>query len=828
MGRRGLKSVSHLAWASVVDRLLTKVFANDCGMKVSQNSERNGLRVAVLDMQPIDPPVGGGRLRLLGLYHGLGESINVRYVGSYDWQGEPFRRHHLTSSLEEIDVPLSDAHHAEASRLALEAKGKVVIDIAFPRLAHLSPEYLAEAMSAVEWADVIVFSHPWVFPLVQKGLKAAQLVIYDAQNVEGLLRAQLLDEQNPVELDLLRDVVRMEYALGTRADLVLTCSHEDRYLFARVYEWPASKIRIVPNGVMASTITPPNSESRASAKKQLKLPLDRKAAIFIGSNYGPNIEAAKFINRELAPKLPMVRFVIAGGVGESFTSPQHTNTVVTGRISDAEKLTWLQASDFAVNPMFAGSGTNIKMFDFMAAGLPIVTTPIGARGIATASTAATRVVLPEDFVHEILKLIASPTFLQLGLRNREWVVSDFAWEEISPRLGNLIRNHVHERTQHRIRNPIASRPGRDAALRLAHLSTVGHKCGIGEYTAKLVRHLSALGVSNYVVTCETPTDVPDLALHGLDGEVGWFYDNIAWRDSRLNSTLVNCLLDWNASTLLVQYHPAFFPGILLESLVDDITAAGIRIAIIVHSFATCDLDSMKRLSRNGVLLFAHSRGEVSDAAAKEVSLVFLPLAVDRPLARNKKMPTTRNWTTQPPIIATTGFIRQHKGLPELIRAIGLLRDEFPQIELRAQCALYPSEDSRQELNNCLAAIEETGLGTTVFLDTGFYPLNELHERLAGADLAVLPYGSSSEGGSAAAATCLGVGLPLVVSGALIFDELRDTAFTLESNSPTSIAQALSRILRSQELYGQLIHQANTYAESHSWEAVSKQLAGALA
>jgi glycosyltransferase involved in cell wall biosynthesis len=317
-------------------------------------------------------------------------------------------------------------------------------------------------------------------------------------------------------------------------------------------------------------------------------------------------------------------------------------------------------------------------------------------------------------------------------------------------------------------------------------------------------------------------------LHGLDGEVGWFYDNIAWRDSRLNSRLVNCLLEWNASTLLVQYHPAFFPGILLESLVDDMTAAGIRIAIIVHSFSTCDLDSLKRLSRNGVLLFAHSRGEVRDAAAREVSLIFLPLAVDRPLARNKKMPTTRNWTTQPPIIATTGFIRQHKGLPELIRAIGLLRDEFPQIELRAQCALYPSEDSRQELTNCLAAIEETGLGATVFLDTGFYPLDQLHERLARADLPVLPYGSSSEGGSAAAATCLGVGLPLVVSGALIFDELRDTAFTLESNSPTSIAQALARILRSQELYEQLIHQANNYAESHSWEAVSKQLAGALA
>ena len=34
-----------------------------------------------------------------------------------------------------------------------------------------------------------------------------------------------------------------------------------------------------------------------------------------------------------------------------------------------------------INPMISGSGTNIKMFDFMAAGLPIITTDIGARGI---------------------------------------------------------------------------------------------------------------------------------------------------------------------------------------------------------------------------------------------------------------------------------------------------------------------------------------------------------------------------------------------------------------------------------------------------------------
>lgn len=58
--------------------------------------EYERLRVAVLDMQPITPAIGGGRQRLLGLYHALGSAIDCTYVGSYDWPGEPARDQQLT------------------------------------------------------------------------------------------------------------------------------------------------------------------------------------------------------------------------------------------------------------------------------------------------------------------------------------------------------------------------------------------------------------------------------------------------------------------------------------------------------------------------------------------------------------------------------------------------------------------------------------------------------------------------------------------------------------------------------------------------------------
>jgi len=38
----------------------------------------------------------------------------------------------------ETVVPLSDSHHAAATDLAQQAGGKIVIDLAFSQLAHLS------------------------------------------------------------------------------------------------------------------------------------------------------------------------------------------------------------------------------------------------------------------------------------------------------------------------------------------------------------------------------------------------------------------------------------------------------------------------------------------------------------------------------------------------------------------------------------------------------------------------------------------------------------------------------------------------------------------
>jgi glycosyltransferase involved in cell wall biosynthesis len=291
-------------------------------------------------------------------------------------------------------------------------------------------------------ADIVVFSHPWVYPLVKDVLRSRrQLVVYDSHNVEGLLRLRLLDD-TPFGTRIATHAALIERDLCRTADLVLACSHEDRRLFHELYDLPYGKCVVVPNGTFTAPVIPADAGQRAAAKQQLSLP-PGPMALFLASFYPPNVEAARFINETLAPALPMVTFAICGGVGDALsTGSVAPNVRLSGVIDEERKRRYLEAADAAVNPMFVGSGTNIKLFDFMAAGLPVVTTAVGARGIETGSEAAFAIASREDFAQTLARVLHDESLaVSLAASGRRVAGERYSWERISPSLGRLLSRH---------------------------------------------------------------------------------------------------------------------------------------------------------------------------------------------------------------------------------------------------------------------------------------------------------------------------------------------------------------------------------------------------
>jgi glycosyltransferase involved in cell wall biosynthesis len=95
-------------------------------------------------------------------------------------------------------------------------------------------------------------------------------------------------------------------------------------------------------------------------------------------------------------------------------------------------------ADLALNPVTSGAGTNIKMLEYMAAGLPIITTVVGSRGLNLTNDEDAIIVSDlEDFRNKVLDVFNSKE-VRYGLsQNSRNKVNQFDWAEIESNLRKI-------------------------------------------------------------------------------------------------------------------------------------------------------------------------------------------------------------------------------------------------------------------------------------------------------------------------------------------------------------------------------------------------------
>lgn len=108
--------------------------------------------------------------------------------------------------------------------------------------------------------------------------------------------------------------------------------------------------------------------------------------LFLGAlDNGNNADAARWLAAELGPALRAVRpatdLHVVGRRAPEALRRELAAAGVRATYDAPEVGSHLAAADVFVNPVRHGAGVNIKMVEAMAAGLPVVTTPVGARGL---------------------------------------------------------------------------------------------------------------------------------------------------------------------------------------------------------------------------------------------------------------------------------------------------------------------------------------------------------------------------------------------------------------------------------------------------------------
>lgn len=117
------------------------------------------------------------------------------------------------------------------------------------------------------------------------------------------------------------------------------------------------------------------------------------------------------------------------------------NVILLGQISDDEKLRLYRSVDLALNPMRSGSGTNIKMLDYMAASLPVISTPVGARGLEIESYNDAIICELPDFPRKIRDLLENKELRSKLIYNGRKVVKEkYDWKRIADDMDRTLKS----------------------------------------------------------------------------------------------------------------------------------------------------------------------------------------------------------------------------------------------------------------------------------------------------------------------------------------------------------------------------------------------------
>jgi glycosyltransferase involved in cell wall biosynthesis len=361
------------------------------------------------------------------------------------------------------------------------------------------------------------------------------------------------------------------------------------------------------------------------------------------------------------------------------------------------------------------------------------------------------------------------------------------------------------------------------ARKLAMVTTWDSRCGIAEYSRYFIEAL-AQQHGDFAIEVLSPSVEHIWPKNDIVNTVCW-----EQRPSTDLSRLRATLLEDDFDIVHFQFNFGFFELPHFAALLESLKDAGLKVIITFHS--TADIPepsgpiSLKTIANSlrGVdLLLVHSpydEKRLAEFGLQENVRIFPHGNIIYPMEDRS---LRQKWGINlDPVIGTFGFLLPHKGIIELLEAIAILRLEYPEIGLMAQCALHQNSISRDFEGVVKQRIRELNLSDAVLMSTNFLEPEEAMLFLQLTDIIVLPYKDTRESSSASVRFALGSGRPVITTKNKIFSDVTKSTLQVESASPRDLANAIRKLLKDFSLADRLAQHAARQIETTSWQRVSK-------
>ena len=283
--------------------------------------------------------------------------------------------------------------------------------------------------------DLAVVEHFWCAGYAPVLARHCRRLVLDLHNIESLLFAsRALTSPWPLSAVHRRFAaasLSLERRLLACFDLVLVPSSVDRSHIAR--RVPGARTGVYHNTIPFAPIPPVSPEF---------------SIVFSGNlEYDPNVSAVRFFRSQVWPLLsplhPALTWKLVGRNPQAIRRfiQDDPRIVCTGPVEDS--LSAIAAARVAVVPVLAGSGTRLKIIEAWAAGVPVVSTVLGAEGLpAVHGREILLAGTPHEFAAHVSSLLLaggspdSPS-ASLAAAARRLYEQEFTWESGWRMLENL-------------------------------------------------------------------------------------------------------------------------------------------------------------------------------------------------------------------------------------------------------------------------------------------------------------------------------------------------------------------------------------------------------
>jgi len=404
-------------------------------------------RLRVLVVSPYVPSrLAGGPIRVHGLITSLPAPHAVSLL-AFAQRGQ--RDVEIATEIRErcdevVIVPNERRAIAGAPKRALQLRS-LLSRRSFERHVHERPAFQAalDRICARSEFDVVQVEHSF---MAQFRFPSGPALVLDEHNVEHEIRSRTMAVVRPGP----RKVYDYLNHLKLRAEEVRSWHQVD----ACAVTSPRDEATIRGALPRALTAVVPNAVDTAFFSPGAK-PRERGTILFYGTlSYYPNLDGLLFFLREVMPIVrrdhPAARLKIVGAdPPEAVRRYEASDVTFTGFVPDLRP--HLASASVVIAPLRIGGGTRLKVLEAMAMAAPVVSTSLGAEGIAV--TSGREVLLAdtaEALAAEVIRVLRDDGLAaELGAAGRRLIETSYDWRASARALEALYRRAIpaHQRTE---------------------------------------------------------------------------------------------------------------------------------------------------------------------------------------------------------------------------------------------------------------------------------------------------------------------------------------------------------------------------------------------